>query len=299
MKNNKERVLIIYDSIDYFIPYMENGCIDVVRLYKKKSILLTFIKKIFLFFGWFNKSWYNDWIYEVSKYSKIIIFATKDYSVVRYIKKRSKANIIFWYWNPAFRMGIPKKELYGLANVWSFDPEDCKKYSLKFNTTFFFKNMVLPNTTIEYDLLFLGINKGRRDKLNRLNENFQNYLLNTYFHIVPDKNEKVDVKINPIPYIDYLMLLSKSKAILDIQPIGQSGLTLRPMESIFFKKKLITDNKGILHEDFYNSQNIFVLGVDNISNIRNFISSPYKEVDPDIVNKFDFNSWLTRFDSNG
>ncbi len=299
MKNKKDKILIIYDSIDYFIPFMEQDNIDVVRLYKKKGIFLTFLKKMFIFFGWFNKSWYNDFVYNISDYSQIIIFATKDYSIIRYIKNHFNPVINFWYWNPAFRMGLPQKDLFKLADVWSFDPKDCAQYALKFNTTFFFKDITLPEAKLEYDILFLGINKGRRDKLDDLNDQFRHNSLKTFFYIVPDKKEKVEEDVKPIPYEEYLLFLAKSKTILDLQPVGQSGLTLRPMESIFFRKKLITNNINIVDEEFYNSQNIFILGVDDLNRINEFIDTPYFDIKEEIVNKFDFHNWLLRFESNG
>ncbi|MEN5380481.1 hypothetical protein [Sphingobacterium kitahiroshimense] len=294
--NKGGKVLIIYDSIDYFIPFMEIDGVDVVRLYKKRNFLITLLKKIFLYFGWFNRSWYGDWIFHLNEYSKVIIFATKDYSVIEHIYAVSNAKIYFWYWNPAFRMGFPKKNLFDLAEVWSFDPLDCEKYNLKFNTTFFFKKIQIGHNLVEYDILFLGINKGRRTELDKLNQTFLDSMLKTYFYIVPDKNENGQIDNKPIPYHEYLELVSKSKAILDIQPVGQTGLTLRPMESLFFKKKLITNNQNIVSELFYNNHNIFILGKDNINSLQEFLQAPYEDISEEIVDKFDFSSWLKRFE---
>lgn len=298
MKNKEDKILIIYDSIEYFIPFMKSDSVDVVRLYQKKGMLSTLIKKIFLYFGWFNKAWYGDWMNEIEKYSKVIIFATKDYSIVKHIGLESHADIYFWYWNPAFRMGLPKKQLFSLAEVWSFDPDDCARYNLRFNTTFFFKNIVIPYNTLEFDILFLGINKGRRSALENLNEEFVGRGLKTYFYIVPDKDEKREINNKPIPYQDYLKLLSKSKAILDLQPYGQSGLTLRPMESIFLKKKLITDNLAIEKESFYCKSNVFIIGKDSFDDLGEFILSDFTEISKDVIDEYDYSNWLKRFDLN-
>lgn len=294
-----KKTLIIYDSLDFFIPFMDNENIDVYRLYKKKGRFLTVLKKIFIKKDIFYKDWYGEWINKISNYHTIIIFATTDYSFIKYIKNRfPNIRLIFWYWNPAFRMGLPKKELFSLAEIWSFDLKDCEKYNLKFNTTFYFKDIELKsnNDQNKIDILFLGINKGRRDYLESLEETIKNNTkLNTYFYIVPDKKEVVHESIKPIPYKDYLELVCQTKCILDIMPIGQSGLTLRPMESIFFKKKLITNDLNILNEDFYHKDNIFILGIDNVENLKTFIDLPYVDIDPNIVNKYDFTNWLKRF----
>ena len=299
MINKRKEKLIIYDSLDFFIPYMQSENIDVFRLYRKRDFLLSILKKIFLKFDLFAPFWYERWIKEIDSYKEIIIFATKDYTFIRQIKKRNpKVKIIFWYWNPAFRMGEPKKELYSLADIWSFDEKDCQQYKMKFNTTFYFNNIVLPTKDIKYDCVFLGINKGRRTYLEEVNANLTNLNIETFFHIVPDKGEDNPNNIQTIPYTEYLGLVSESKCIIDILPEGQTGQTLRPMESIFFEKKLITNDSSIRNELFFDEQNIFILGENNTLKITDFINSPYKKIKSEIVNYYDFTNWLKRFESN-
>ena len=86
-----------------------------------------------------------------------------------------------------------------------------------------------------------------------------------------------------------------SKSILDIVNPNQSGLTLRVMESLFFKKKLITNNLFISEYDFYNSQNIFILGKDREEDLHDFINSNYIDVDDSIVTSYDYHNWVKRF----
>lgn len=291
-----KKVLILYDSLDFFIPFMESKEIEVARLYKKRNYLISIIKKFFLKLDLFAPFWYEDWHKKINSYNQVIIFATKDYSFIRKIKKTNpNIKILFWYWNPASRMGLPKKELYSLSTIWSFDKDDCEKFDLNYNTTFYFEKIELGKKEIKHDTLFVGINKGRRAILEELNENLDRIGLKNYFYIVPDKDEVNLKNVKPIPYKEYLNLLAMSKCIIDILPVGQSGQTLRPMESIFFKKKLITNDQYVIYEDFYDRNNIFILGIDKIENCLDFINSPYKEIRPDIVKKYDFIKWLERF----
>ena len=67
------------------------------------------------------------------------------------------------------------------------------------------------------------------------------------------------------------------------------------MESIFFRKKLVTNDRRIVDMDFYSSENIFVLGMDNIDMLYSFIKQPYVEIDKSIVEKYDFDNWVNRF----
>ena len=95
-------------------------------------------------------------------------------------------------------------------------------------------------------------------------------------------------------YYEIIKLVGESKAILDLNNGNQVGLTLRPLEALFFKKKLITNNINIINYDFYSPDNIFILGVDDISNLTIFLNKKYKEIDKKIIEKYDFSNWLKR-----
>ena len=112
---------------------------------------------------------------------------------------------------------------------------------------------------------------------------------------INSKNIIIENEKDFVPYEDYLKLLVKTKTILDIVDGNQSGLTLRCMEALFFNKKLITNNLDIENYDFYNPKNVFILGKDDMNNIKQFIDSPYELVDEKIVNYYDFDEWIKRF----
>ncbi len=76
---------------------------------------------------------------------------------------------------------------------------------------------------------------------------------------------------------------------------NQTGLTLRTMEAIFFKKKLVTTNKAIKHYLFYHPDNIFILGEDSIENLSNFLEKDYHPLEHDKINFFESQNWFDRF----
>ena len=98
-----------------------------------------------------------------------------------------------------------------------------------------------------------------------------------------------------ITYEELIKLIGQSKSIIDIVSNNQKGLTLRVMESIFFKKKLITNNESIKEYDFYNPNNIFILQFDDIKNLKSFINSEYDELDKRILEKYEFETWVNSF----
>src|SRR5690606_7174788 len=123
-----------------------------------------------------------------------------------------------------------------------------------------------------------------------------------YLHVSPTK--RIDLlfdKKNLKPAIGYKKVLegvSKSRALLDIIEVTDSGQSQRVMESIFLEKKLVTNSELIENYDFYNPQNIFLLGKDDIDDLPEFLNSSYKKIDESIVESYDVRNWVKRFLEN-
>lgn len=294
---NKDRTLIIYDSVKHFVPFIKSKGVKCFPSFRTVTKLEKIFRKISFKSGINKKEWYGEWKNHLSEVDCIIVFATNRYDYIHHIAKNNpEIRIIVWYWNPIFRCFNPDALRRENIEYWSFDREDCKKFNLQYNSTFYFDNISISKNELQKDVLFVGADKGRKNALNELEKILNNKNVSTNFHIVPDNNTSNPDEIKPIDYSDYLHLISSCKVILDYIQIGQAGLTLRPMESIFFKKKLITNDINILNEDFYNSDNIFVLDHDNIDRIVDFINAPYVNIDENIVSQYDFMKWLKRFD---
>ena len=152
MEELNKDILIFYDnSIEFFRTHFTNKGFRAVSIYRKSTIFSKVIKVILRYFKLSQAYWYDDWKKGLSSIKTVIFFAPqKRTCAVRYIKKANKnIRIIYWYWNPAFRSGLPSSDLSNKAELWSFDPDDCLKYNMRFNTTFFFDDILLPNNTIK------------------------------------------------------------------------------------------------------------------------------------------------------
>ncbi|MHC1684883.1 MAG: hypothetical protein AB6733_18400 [Clostridiaceae bacterium] len=298
----KKEIIIVQDSKNaYFAKLMAKRGIKVISANKKINIFFSAIRKLHYKLKIpFYHIWYNSDVYRVYNDKIIIMFdATLSDYFIKWIKKKSPSNrYIFWYWNPVRNNRKPLSMKNSFCEMWSYSPVDCTKYKLIPNTTFYFKELHVNNSEVENDIFFIGKDKGRLPALLELEKKFKSMKLRTYFHITPDK--LYHLKTNKIykKTLSYDVLLGhigKSKAILDYVEQTDDGLSLRPMESLFFKKKLITNNRLIVNYDFYNSNNIFVLGVDDIDNLTNFLDMPYEEISNEIIEKYDFEKWLYRF----
>ena len=96
-----------------------------------------------------------------------------------------------------------------------------------------------------------------------------------------------------LEYDEVLEHIKEAKAIVEVTMEGQTGLSIRVVECLFCNKKLITNNRHIVNEKFYNPQNIYVMdsGVD----ISEFLESDYQRLPEEIVNHYEFSAWIHRF----
>ena len=64
--------------------------------------------------------------------------------------------------------------------------------------------------------------------------------------------------------------IGNSRVVLDLPHPMQTGLTMRTIEAIGSKKKLITTNVDIVNYDFYNPKNILLIERENINFDKSF-----------------------------
>lgn len=178
-----------------------------------------------------------------------------------------------------------------IDRFWTFDPKDAETYHIMYNSPMYTRKVITsvnPNKLESNDVVFVGGAKKREAIINYVYEECKKRNLKLDFNVI--KNPK-----DYISYSDYIKKIVGSKCILDITNEGQTGLTLRFMESLFLSKKLITNNPEVKKYGFYKPQNIFILGEDNINCIFDFVASPYMPVDPKEIDYYEIDNWIDRF----
>ena len=99
-------------------------------------------------------------------------------------------------------------------------------------------------------------------------------------------------------YMEYSEVMShirKSKVVVEIVQDGQNGLTARALEAMFFETKLITNNREICNFNFYNDNNIFIIGEDNNDRLDAFLHTPFQPIEKEVLYQYDANGWLDNF----
>jgi hypothetical protein len=296
--------VLFFSDLNFWGKKIRDEGVTVIPVFKKIPSLLKPLRIFHLNNHLpFKKVWYNHWESELKNFDLIILTAGNfTVDVANYIESlilKKNIRLIFWYWDPV-RMKYAPDKISNKWEKWSFDKEDCKNFDLKYNSTYFFNSIKLPNARLLNDVFFIGQDKGRLQELLQLKDILENFALKIYFHIIADKKFFYNRKVfrERISYSEVLRNIKESKAILEFVQEKQSGLTLRSMEALFFNKKLITTNDSIKNYDLYCKENIFILGHDDINSIQHFLNSPCKTLDKSLISKYDFNQWLQRMINN-
>ena len=301
------KLVLVNKSVDCFPVTSVNDNV-IVNIYRNEiqTKIMRILRKLHLMsFLPFKSLWLNKEVRNIDKYDKIIIFDTGNVKyIIDYLSKRNRnVKIILWYWGAVSISVNPNLINRNKCSIWTFDKDDSVSYGMKLNSQFFFKENIRFSSKIKWDVCFIGTEKNRLSLLISLENKFNILGLTTYFHIV--KSNSIYTSSNefnyskPISYNESLTLVSETKAILDIVSNDQNGLTLRPLEALFLKKKLITNYANIKSTLLYklNSINIFILGEDDDSKLIDFINSSFDETNYlELTKYYSFDSWINRFE---
>ena len=296
----KSKILFLWlDSGEFHARNASERGVNTGSVYKRIPKLMKAVRRIYIKFRFLPlRPWLGSWKNNLNKYEIVILHASKlTPPVAQYIsKKNPKIRIIVWYWNPVSSCVPVKHFPKGKCEIWTFDESDAETYRLYKNTQYYFKNVEITKKPIRYDAIFIGSDKGRFLELKSIEAALNDNGLHTYFHIVGSsaKRKQTIYSGKRLDYKNVLEYIAEAKAIVDVVSEKQTGLTLRPLEALFFGKKLITTDKSIVYRDFYNPNNIFIIGVDSTLSIVEFLNLQVRRMDP-LVDWYDFDSWLLRF----
>lgn len=223
------------------------------------------------------------------------ILPSELWSIRKSVPKDSKC--IMWFWNPlnkTYRIADIEANINFIKSlgyaIFTFDLADARRYNLGYKHQF---GRMPSESEIQYyepstDFYFMGAIKDRTEDISYVKDLLDNQGFSTDFHCIMDKSGYMS-------YADNISNILKSRCIVDINQKTQVGLTMRPLEALFYRKKLLTNNMSIKNYNFYNEQNIFILGYDSNDNLKSFLYTPYEDIPLDIVEEYDINYWLHEF----
>ncbi|WP_277903473.1 lipopolysaccharide biosynthesis protein [Enterococcus lactis] len=295
-------------SVLYSTDAIELG-IDVNSYFKKRNMFVKCLNHLDRYINTtFSRIAYGDWKKRLNGIELLILnshFFSK--SVIKYVNKYyPHVRIIIWYSNPV-SVDTPIDFFDGLnCEIWSFDKKDVERFYLNYNNQFIDTSslkVVSHEKKYKSELCFIGIDKGRLTYLTELQTFFKEVGIDSMIYIVDSsRNSSSTYQYEkPLSYQEVINYEGNSKAILDIVQENQTGLSLRPIESIFLGVKLITNNNMVKYQDFYNEQNCFLLTERPLSELKQFLNTPYIPVPDKILEKYTLKNWINnfiRFDSD-
>ncbi|MGO8698216.1 MAG: hypothetical protein ACLQVY_10915 [Limisphaerales bacterium] len=224
------------------------------------------------------------------------------------------ARIIFYMWDSIKNYPNLEENIGLVDKALSFDPDDSvANRNVTFRPLFFSRSFAsapgFSQGGVEYDVSFVGtIHSDRLRILNELEEQFRRlkltfrkvYFLRSslqyYWGKLVDpayrSHQVSDFVTRPIPSSDVRGIFFKSRVIIDIQHPGQQGLTMRTVEALGSRRKLITTNATIRTYDFYSPENIHVIKRHGDALPPEFFKTAGVDVPECVYHKYTIEGWL-------
>lgn len=203
--------------------------------------------------------------------------------------------------------------------VYSFDRNDAKKYGLRYFPDFYIDGRNIPLDNCKYDICFIGsmnsstiFNRARilnsiddfchanglqsflylkydKERESFVSKAYRLCVGRKYMHEVRKYQNKGFLYDHPLSLEQYNQVLQNSKVIIDINHSNRQGMTINAITAIGRGKKLITTNKYIKQEEFYNPSMIYILDEKQPQMDFAFMKAAYTPVD---VSYLRIDNWL-------
>jgi len=186
--------------------------------------------------------------------------------------------------------------------VFSFDHKDSKDYGMALQPLFFSPTWAqIVHAERKFDLCFIGTGHEDRFPLVRsLKHAHQDKCFFSFLFLpspmlyawrrLSDRNLRGstagDFSFGKMTQAEVQNIVAQSEVVLDVQHPAQRGLTMRTVETMGARKKLITTNPSVRQYDFYNENNILVIDRKNPVIPESFFQAEYSPLDPSVVEKY-------------
>lgn len=220
------------------------------------------------------------------------------------IMKLSDATFVAYLWDSLSncqRMGLC---LDLFDEVYSFEPADCKAYGLRLRPLFYsdvYTSLPLePESGFEYDACFIGSvhQTSKFEAVKAVCDRLEARGMRVFkYFFMPSKSvevfrkatnptyRSVAFRYDPLPAREVASIYTRSRAVIDSPQSGQSGLTIRTLETLGARRKLITANGDVKNYDFFRYGNAFAIQGGNMPD-ETFFSTPYSELPRDIYETY-------------
>lgn len=261
--------------------------------------------------------YYKDIIRVTADHTYDYIFIIKaeaisNHSLQKLRELHPGARFVLYLWDNFNNFVGGQKKLEYFDKILTFDIEDAPRYGLEFLPLFYLPEYsriggIPANPDI--DILFIGtIHSDRYLFLQKIATQARSFSRSVYFYMffmsqvlyyrmkLQDrafrKVRKRNFQFKPLDRVLIIDLYKQSQAVIDIQHPKQTGLTMRSIETLGARRKLITTNILIRRYDFYDPANILVVDRTNPIISEEFLQTPYRPLPDEIYKKYSLESWV-------
>lgn len=224
------------------------------------------------------------------------------------VKRKTEKLMVAYQWDGLDRFPKIWESIDIFDKVYAFDPEDNRKYRDKVipAANFYFEVDQPTDTGNRYDFYFLGSHVpdlGRDKAISTFSKyaekkgwkidftifHVNDGSLNEHSDVYPDS---IKATAEPLTFEDNIKREMQSRVLLDFKAAVHTGLSFRTIESVGYRKKLITTNAEVAKYDFYHPDNIYIWDGKTFDGMEAFLDKPYCELPPEIYQKYSFDNWL-------
>lgn len=266
----------------------------------------------------------HKYLYDLNK--QLFLKKDYDYVLVHYAMQfdgdfftklrrlNPNAKFINFHWDPIEPGYDYTKTIKYFDKVYSFDYKDCQDYSnIKYLPLFYldeYEKFRINKINIkkEIDVLFIGnwTNYKRYHLVKKIENLCSQNKLRFYFYLYFSFSIQSIIYIirkGIIPYESKHKLLSHNEilnlfaitnTVIDFPSSFQSGLTMRTFETLGAGKKLITINKNIRNEPFYDPEYISILDINNLKLDVDFIRHAPLSSIGEKINDYSIKNYINR-----
>lgn len=268
------------------------------------------------FFRFYNAQYERKILTRISgiKYDYILMIQGHQFSHDFYMKLKlfnPDAKMIMYHWDSIATHNYLEFIRY-FDRVLSFDMKDCyHQKDIKYLPLFYTKKYEILNEIIEHeaekpiDILFIGslAKYHRYSNLKKIKKICDEAGLIFHCHLYVSRVQFIQfllrgkllnsiINFKKLSSNEIVSLMKQSKSILDISNNYQNGLTMRTFEVLGAGIKLITSNKNIQSQPFYDENFISIIDFNNFKLDINFLNNTKAEMRKNWMLNYSLDQWI-------
>lgn len=281
----------------------------------------TWLKGLFRLFprvAWLGADYYyRNWLDNVAPKTVDVVFVIKGEGLSPDTLRRMKeiyptARFVLYLWDSINNVPLIERKFQFFDVLYSFDPKDCESHkNLRYRPLFFldYYNGLCAEKPSEKKCFFLGtLNGDRPHVLWSLHLALHDGYFLDYWLFIRSALELFMRKLfdRSLRYLDSDRLIgtamtpaiiaervSAAAAVVDIEHPNQTGLTMRTFEVLASGRKLITTNRHVKNESFFDPSRVLV--IDRFSPIVpiSFLESEFIPLPEEFFRRYSIAGWLS------